>query len=126
MKKLSDKQGEKLPHDNVSSMMRWWSKDVASSEGVEDTNSAEPNFKILMDVMTPSELFISRVDSTLQHESVRRLSSRESGKDWGVGASTGTVTPSAIGSSSLSKIVRVGFLFEVKSKKCTMLKEEFK
>jgi len=48
---------------------------------------------------------MSRVDFTLQHESIRRLSSRESRKGWGVGTSTRTVTPSTIGSSSLSKMV---------------------
>ena len=75
---------------------------------------------------TLSELCMLRVDSTLQHESVRRLSSRESRKGWGVSVSTRTVTPSAIGSSSLSKKVRIDFLLEDESMKCTVLKEEFK
>jgi len=78
--KLSKTQGEKLPHDSVPSMMWWRSKGAASWEGVEDANNGEPSFKILIDVMTPSELCMSRVDSTLQHESVKRLSSRESRK----------------------------------------------
>jgi len=80
MKKLSEKQGEKLPQDNVPFMMQWQSKGVASWDGVEDANKGEPSFKILIDMMAPSELYISPVDSTLQHESVRWLSSRESQK----------------------------------------------
>ena len=47
-------------------------------KGVDDANNGELSFKILMDVMTPYKLCMSRVDSTLQHESVRRLSTRES------------------------------------------------
>jgi len=107
-------------------MLRWWSKGAASWEGVDDANKGEPSFKILIDIMTPSELCMSRIDSTLQHESVIQLSNREPWMGWGVGVCTRTVTPSAIGSSSLSKIVRVGFLFEDESTKCTMLKGEFR
>jgi len=55
-------------------------KGVASWERVEDTNNGEPSFKILGDVMTPPELFMSQVDSMAQHASVRWLSSRESRK----------------------------------------------
>jgi len=43
----------------------------------------------------------------------------------GVGISTQKVTRSLIGTSSLSKMVRAGFLrFEEESKKCIMVKEE--
>jgi len=80
MKKLSEKQCEKLPHGSVLSMMWWRSKGAASWEGMEDAKNGEPSFKMLIDVMTPSELCMSWVDSTLQHESMRRLSSGESRK----------------------------------------------
>jgi len=71
MKKLSEKQGEKLPQDSVPSMIRCLSKGVAPWEGTEDANNGELSFKTLKVVMTPSDLCMSRVDSTLQHESAR-------------------------------------------------------
>jgi len=80
MKKLSEKQGENLPYHSVPSMMRWQSKGTVSWKRVEDADNGEPSFKISIDVMTPSELCMAQVDSTLQHEAVRRLSSRESWK----------------------------------------------
>ena len=81
MKKLSEKQGEKLPYDSVPSMMQWQSKGAASWKMVEDTNNGEPSFKIFIDVTTSSELYMSRVGSMLQHEFATRLSSKESRKD---------------------------------------------
>jgi len=65
MEKLSKKQGEKLPHDNVPSLMRWQIKGAAYWERVEDANNCEPSFKILINVMTPFELYMSQVDFTL-------------------------------------------------------------
>jgi len=65
MKKLSKKQGEKLPQDNVPFMKRWRSKGAPSWEGVEDANKGESSFKILIDMMTTSELCMLQVDSTL-------------------------------------------------------------
>jgi len=59
MKKLSKKQGEELPQDSVQFIVRWRSKGTTSCEGVEDANNGEPSFKIIRDVMTPSELCMS-------------------------------------------------------------------
>jgi len=39
MKKLSEKQGEKLPQDSVPLMMLWRNKDGTSWQGVEDVNN---------------------------------------------------------------------------------------
>ena len=59
MKKLSEKQGEKLPQDSVSSMIRCRSKGVAPLEGIEDANNGELSFKTLKVEMTPSDLCMS-------------------------------------------------------------------
>ena len=71
MKKLSEKQGEKLPQDSVPSMIRCQSKGVAPGQGIEDANSGELSFRTLKVEMTPSDLCMSRVDSTHQYESTR-------------------------------------------------------
>ena len=107
-------------------MMRCRNKGVASREGVEDVNNGKLSFKTLKAETTPSDLCMSRVGSTLQHESARQLWSKERLDSRGVGISTWKVTPSSIGSSSLSRMVRVGFLgFENESRKCTMVKKEW-
>jgi len=57
----------------VPSMIRYQSKGAASLEGVKDANNDKLSFKTLKDEMTPSDLRMSQVDSTLQHESARQL-----------------------------------------------------
>jgi len=71
MKKLPEKQGEKLPWDSDPSMMRWRGRGVASWEEAEDANNGKLSFRTLEDEMTLFELYVPCVDSTLQHEPAR-------------------------------------------------------
>jgi len=110
MKKLSEKQGEKLPSDNDPSMKWCRSRDATSWEGAEDAQNDELSFRTLENEMTSSELCMLWVDSTLQHESVKWLWGKERSNGRGVGISTQRVTLSSTGSPSLFRMVRDGFL----------------
>jgi len=125
MKKLLEKQGEKLSQDSISFVMQYQSKGAASWEGAKDANNGELRFRTLEDEMTLSELCMSRVDSTLYQEFVRWIWSKEGLNSTGVGISTWRVLPSSVRLSSRFRMVRAGFLgFEDESKKYTMTKEE--
>ena len=69
------------------------------------------------------ELYMLQVDSTLQHEFVRWLLTRECLDSRFFGMSVQRVILLELGHLFLSRMVKVDFSFEDESTKCTMMKK---